>query len=156
MEILIGLALILIGGPIAGVLTYKKITEIKNQKKLALEEQRFEKIKEILTDGVIDGQPAAIEALKPMVEVIANQMGSNNGSKRIKLEHEHKMKELEAQNEPFRIWDRRVADLWNRSATDGVFRTAMEALQEATSKTFPNLQLPDPNTKQLPEKTKDE
>jgi hypothetical protein len=81
-----------------------KLIEAKKQSQLALEGQRYEKIREILTEGVIDGQPAAMEALKPLVEVIADQMRGEAGLELKELEREHELALAKTQTKPLDSW----------------------------------------------------
>lgn len=121
----------------------KKLVEARAASQLKLESQRFEKIREILTDGVIEGSPKALDALKPMVEIIAEQMKGPEIVARMRLEHEQRLKEINALNEPVRLYMKRVA-----KAQDNVYKTAsnleieLQALSEATTKVFPKLELP--------------
>lgn len=171
------LAAIIIGVlGLAGIIALSKYQSGKNRQrelkmeqdtKLALEAQRFEKLREILTDGVIDGNPTAVEALKPIAEVIADQLGGEKEMERKQLEHQHKLAEINAMNapklsaieargEPLRLWNEQVKMLWKQTGAaymgkEGVpaFERGLKTLQETWSKMFPNLQLPEPSQKLL-------
>ena len=119
----------------------KKLVETKAASQLKLESQRFEKIREILTDGVIEGSPKALDALKPMVEIIAEQMKGSEIIERMRLEHEQKLEEIKALNEPIRLYMKRVAEAQTCTEIDSRERE-LKALSEATSKVFPKLELP--------------
>lgn len=156
---------------LAGIAALSKYQSGKNRQKelkmaqdatLALEAQRFEKLREILTDGVIDGNPAAVEVLKPIAGVIAEQLGGEKEIERKKLEHQYRLEEIkaksgpelsaiEARKEPLRIWNEQVKMLWKQTGDhyfgkEGVpaFEKGLKALQEAWFTTFPGLQLPAP------------
>lgn len=120
----------------------KKLTEAKAASQLKLESQRFEKIREILTDGVIEGSPKALDALKPMVEIMAEQMKGPEVLERMQLEHKQHLEEIRAFNEPIRLFMQRVAGAQAKYMTSGAVETELKALSEATSKVFPKLELP--------------
>lgn len=156
---------------LVGIIALSKYQSEKNRQRelkmeqdarLALEAQRFEKLREILTDGVIDGNPTAVEALKPIAEVIADQLDGEKEMERKQLEHQYKLAEInamnapklraiEAQREPLRLWNEQVRMLWKQTGAaylgkEGVpaFEKGLKTLQETWSKMFPNLQLPAP------------
>ncbi len=119
-----------------------KLIEAKKQSQLALEGQRYEKIREILTEGVIDGQPAAMEALKPLVEVIAEQLRGEAGLELQELEREHELALVEARNQPFADFLKELRDarkactpLWDR-LDKGAYQLVVNQMTEATMKVF--------------------
>ena len=117
-----------------------ELMEAKKQSQLALEGQRYEKIKEIMTDGLISDQPAALEALKPLVELIAEQIRGDSGLKLKELEHKHKLELVEAQNGPLKSWMRELTsmriDLNNKLMTIDEFERAVDKFSESTEKVF--------------------
>lgn len=78
-----------------------KIIEEKRKTQLQLEEQRYEKIHGILTDAIIDGQPAAIEALKPLVGIIAEQASEEMALKKMELKHKQELEIINLQQRPY-------------------------------------------------------
>ncbi len=117
-----------------------KRLEANNKAQLALEAQRYEKIKEILTDGVIDGQPAAIEVLKPLVQVITDQMRGDDALQLKKLENKHELDLLKAQNQPFQSWMDEVASLRDSLVQEEIdfeeFETMLEAMTSSAERVF--------------------
>src|SRR3989344_832088 len=86
---------------LAGVVTFGALWNTRQKTKNRQKEvQRFEKLREILTDGVLTDQPVALETLKPIAEVIASQMRSGEEIKRLETVHRLKMEEIQATNEP--------------------------------------------------------
>lgn len=138
--LLLGFGLLVLGG-IAKRYQDKKLIEARAASQLKLESQRFEKIREILTDGVIEGSPKALDALKPMVEIIAEQMKGPEIIERMRLEHEQRLEEINALNEPVRLFMKRVARAQECTQINFTERE-LKALSEATSKVFPKLELP--------------
>jgi len=144
----------------------QKELQMESDAQLALEAQRFEKLREILTDGVLTDQPVALETLKPIAEVIASQMRSGEEIKRLETVHRLKMEEIQATNEPklkaleaqnlsleiYKIWDERVSEMWSGGPDLDVFIKGVEMITKTTQEFFPNLQLPAPDEKLLAEK----
>lgn len=138
--ILLGIGLFVLSG-VTKRYQDKKLAEAKAASQLKLESQRFEKIREILTDGVIEGSPKALDALKPMVEIMAEQMKGPEIIERMRLEHEQELEKINALNEPVRLFMQRVARAQGCELIDSTERE-LKALSEATSKVFPKLGLP--------------
>ena len=121
----------------------KKLIEAKSEVTLRLEAQRFEKIKEILTDGVIEGSPKALEALGPLVEIMAEQMKGPEIIERMKLEHKHRIEEIEAKNEPYRLYAEQIeraqetyASTFDKSSD---LKRVLDGLKEANQPFLPAL-----------------
>lgn len=128
----------------------RKLLEARTSSQLKLESQRFEKIREILTDGVIEGSPKALDALKPMVEIIAEQMKGPEIVERMRLEHEQELERINALNEPIRLFMQRVAKAQQVTETTGGVAQELKALSEATAKVFPKLELPSATASEEP------
>ena len=156
MEILIGMAMA-IGGTLWLILGLKSMTtnrqlqviEAEKQAKLALDAQRYDKLRDIMTDSVITGQPAALEALKPMVQVMADQIRAEELMRLKQLEHEHRLALAAAQNGPFEMWMDQVTHMRQNLANDAFtldeFVTCLETVRESTKSVF-NLSLPMPSS----------
>lgn len=165
MTFIFGALIFVVVAPLVGVFSYKKVSEIRNQrfleieaKKGDLEAQKFERIKEILADAVISGNAPAVEVLKPLVEAVADQLRGEKDLEKKQLEHEQKLAEIKAANEPqvkaieaqnqsleiYKIWDNRIKEMWSSNITLSTFVKGAEIVTEATQKMFPNFQLPAP------------
>lgn len=113
-----------------------KVIEAKKQSQLAIDAQRYEKIREIMTDSIIDGQPVAVEALKPLVEVIANQMQGMDVRELKELEQKHELELIEAQNEPFRAWMQKLLELDRSCQSISAYERCVKVTAEATKQIF--------------------
>lgn len=138
-----------------------KVLEAEKQSQLALDGQRYEKIREILTDGVVDGQPAALEALKPLVEVMASQMQSKEMLELKRLEFKHQLALAEAPNQPFKDWMEEFSELRTNLVENEIdieqFQSIVQTMTTSTEKVFGvSLQVTLPVTEEkkvLPEST---
>lgn len=131
-----------------------KVIEAKKQSQLAIDAQRYEKIREIMADSIVDGQPAALEVLKPLVEVIAAQMQGEEALELKKLEHKQQLALIEAQNEPFRAWMQKLKELNSSVSSNSGYEKCVNVAAEATKKIFGDSfqqALPAPGKKALPE-----
>lgn len=119
----------------------RKMLEVKHQNRMILEAQRFEKMKEILTNGVIEGSPKALDALKPMVEVMAEQLKGAEATDRMKLAHKQRLEEIEALNEPYRLYAgqiRKQQEIFDYSdETSYDLKRTLDALREANQPFLP-------------------
>lgn len=164
--VLLTVLAILILGPFAAVITYRQITGARvghelelfaAKKELELEDHRLERVKELLTDGAITGQPVAVEALKPLIAAVADEITYKHAAERLTTENAQELRRLEEQNKPYRLWHDQINNLRQNCSEHGVldterFKEALIALSSATREVF-QLQLTVPEIKQLPETT---
>ncbi len=145
MVILIGMGIAGLLGLVFGIKILDgrrelKVIEAEKQSQLAIDAQRYDKIREIMTDSLIDGQPAAIEALKPLVEVIASQMQGKEALKIKQLEHKQQIALVEARNQPFRIWMDKLnslrCNLAYREIDGDEFESCVRIMAESTERIF--------------------
>lgn len=117
-----------------------KIIEAKKQAQLEIDAQRYEKIREILTESIIEGHPAALEALKPLIEMIAIQMQGEDALEMKGLEYRQQLALVEAKNQPFRNWMEELSALRNVLAdgdlTIGEFERSVKIITESAAKLF--------------------
>lgn len=143
--LLVGLLGLIFGTKVLNSRHELNVIEAQKQSQLALDGQRYEKIREILTESIIDGQPAALEALKPLIEVVASQMQGKETVELKQLEHKQQLSLIEAKNEPFSCWMGELSQLrkalakgekWQGGLSLKEFETCVQTMAASTERVF--------------------
>lgn len=113
-----------------------KLIEAEKHAQLAIDAQRYEKIREIMTDGIIDGQPAAVEALKPLVDAIAAQMSGEDAGEVRRLEHQNQLELARERNRPFTEWMEKLRELDESCEDVSAYKNCVKAAAESTKLVF--------------------